>query len=504
MKKWDNNFWWLFDQHRQYRQSKSPKSFLVHDNEGLSQIFFGKCNENDEDVCFVNYMHGMLFSDFKAKAKYTITHNLIKKKSTIDTLTQLTSDRDIQFGDIIDVVGSKHDGELTLGYHDTPLDKSEPSQLRLIKNWFETGHGLPMEFCDAPLDYYGDCGLRFRIIDPLRLQLFDAINNPLSDQSIIDKLNDGIKKLLKYKEIFENEKQDNDNMYKKSEQDKSGIIINDDITNCNNCNGSDNYRHGDNNKSKVCSALNEEELQMVGYERERYSQLVKKIDFVNKRFPDDYYFIDFCHGAIVWVSKEFIAKQELKRDEFNQTTIEAMVNYLVNIKTIEKDRSEIVINMMVDMAHGIVSMLPVEEGTNDKNITCGDESKATNSNSNGEKNRKIVNHSNVTSRKPVPIDMDKLSQVHKQKIATLYRLIKYDTNWDVYNDDKQTSSTFDADDEIIQKMVWDMGILQWQKRYDQAIQRRRKRIYKFIQTHCKIEKETIPNDIFTVIVLHCC
>ena len=132
-----NDVWELTsDQFRSKTLGKSAESAFIYDDEGLSRLFFGKSHSKYQGMPFADYMHGMLFSDFKNEVQHALNNNLIENQKTIETLTQLTIDDAIQYGSILNIVGNCHGGELILVHnHEKKLCWINNSHIEFY--WFQ-------------------------------------------------------------------------------------------------------------------------------------------------------------------------------------------------------------------------------------------------------------------------------------------------------------------------------------------------------------------------------
>eukprot|EP01084_Bolivina_argentea_P111699 199241_1 len=166
----DHPFWRLFSD-RKYR--------TIHQNEVRNLIIeilyidFQKIINDDE-------LNGLLITDFKKQYESKKIELMMDTENT-NLIGQLeTFFNHYEYGDGIDIHGYRGTGLYLIGYthKNMHLNKNNnhklignKSELRFIKTWSEYGYGRPLEFFDAPMDYFGDCENEYRLFDPIRWKM---------------------------------------------------------------------------------------------------------------------------------------------------------------------------------------------------------------------------------------------------------------------------------------------------------------------------------------------
>ena len=160
-----DEFWLLF-RNRRYRSSNEFIRWDIH----ISALFHCQNEDNDlnDNEIFDPYngLDGFLLKDLHSM--YLKYKNKLKQQQ----IEEFDSFFDgYQYGDGVDCVGMRNVGLYLIGY--STLDNVNGQELKFLKTWREYGEGIPIEFGDAPIDYFDDDSYSplKQLFDPLRMIL---------------------------------------------------------------------------------------------------------------------------------------------------------------------------------------------------------------------------------------------------------------------------------------------------------------------------------------------
>ena len=155
-----DKFWSLFEGQRRYRPSGSSMRFYC-DLEHILKTFMNT-TEVELDV-----ITGMLVTELQSK--FNEIKSKLNDQHVIREFEHFFNNH--QYGDTIDCEGYRNTGAWIIGYASA---ENEPIGLRFLDVWSEYGRGLPLEFGDAPKNYFES--IRYQLIDPIR-HCFDEIKS---------------------------------------------------------------------------------------------------------------------------------------------------------------------------------------------------------------------------------------------------------------------------------------------------------------------------------------